>query len=238
MNNSWFKAVRSPDVLELIKASPPAFSLAFLIAYRARYTEGFNCDGLEQGEAMLGDHKSYGMSARQYRTAKQQLAKWRFATFKTTSRGTLGKLADTRLFDPLNIVSDKLGDKQPTSCRQAADKLPTTNKKDKKVYNEEEGGGPLGSVEEWKLGKDRARLIKSIREEKERSEPNKDLIAGLQAELVKINSEYKRRGKSVTLSAAEQPSRPGTQKAILTDEQRDAFVAELHQLKDKLSPAG
>jgi len=206
MNNSWFKAVRSPDVLELIKVSPQAFNLAFVIAYRARYTEGFNCDGLEQGEAMLGDHKSYGMSARQYRTAKQQLAKWRFATFKTTSRGTLGKLADTRLFDPLNIASDKLGDRQATSCRQASDKLPTTNKKDKKdnkVKNEEEGGSPLGFVEEWKLWKDRERIRKSIQEEKERIKPDSGVIAGMRAELGKINAEYKRRGQSSAPSAAD-----------------------------------
>lgn len=234
MNNSWFKSIRSPDALELVKVSPQAFSLAYVIAYRARYTEGFNADGLEPGEAMLGDHKNYGMSARQYRTAKQQLAKWRFATFKTTNKGTLGKLADTRLFDPLNIASDKLGDRQPTSSRQASDKQPTTNKKDKKVKNEEEGGSPLNSVEEWKLAKDRARIRKSIQEEKDSINPNKDIIAGLHAELVKINAEYKRRGKSVTLSAAEQPSRPGTQKDIMTDEQRDAFVAELHQLKDRV----
>lgn len=236
MNNSWFKSVRSYDALELIKSSPQAFSLAYIIAYRARYTEGFNSDGLEKGEAMLGDHENYGMSARQYRTAKQQLAKWRFATFKTTSRGTLGKLVDTRLFDPLNIASDKLGDSQPTGRRQAADRRATTNNNLIKSKNEEEGESPLGSVEEWKLAKDRARIKKSIQEEMERIKPNFDVIAGLQAELGKINAEYKRRGKSVTLSAAERPSRLGAQKAIMTDEQRVAYLAELHQLKDTLSP--
>ena len=137
---SWFKSVRSSDALELIKASPNAFVLAYVIAYRARYREGFNADGLEQGEAMLGDHENYGMSARSYRTAKEQLAKWHFATFKTTNKGTLGKLTDTRLFDPLNISADKQNDSQPTSKRQASDKQPTTNKKVKKEKNEKEGG--------------------------------------------------------------------------------------------------
>lgn len=138
---SWFKSVRSADALELIKASPNAFVLAYVIAYRARYREGFNADGLEQGEAMLGDHENYGMSARSYRTAKQQLTKWHFATFKTTNKGTLGKLIDTRLFDPLNISADKQNDSQPTSKRQAADKQPTTNKKVvRRNTNEIEGG--------------------------------------------------------------------------------------------------
>ena len=132
--------MRSSDALELIKASQNAFVLAYVIAYRARYREGFNADGLEQGEAMLGDFKSYGMSERQYRTAKEQLTRWRFATFKTTNKGTLGKLMDTRLFDPLNISGDGQTDTQPTGRRRTADGQPTTNKKDKKENNEKEGG--------------------------------------------------------------------------------------------------
>jgi hypothetical protein len=134
---SWFKAKRTPDALELIRANRNAFVLAYVIAYRARYREGFNADGLEQGEAMLGDFKSYGMSERQYRTAKEQLAKWHFATFKTTNKGTLGKLMDTRLFDPLNISADGQNDSQPTGKRRTTDGQPTTNKKEK---NEIEGG--------------------------------------------------------------------------------------------------
>lgn len=137
---SWFKAMRSADALELIRANPNAFILAYVIAYRARYRGGFNADGLEQGEAMLGDFESCGMSEREYRTAKAQLAKWRFATFKTTNKGTLGRLIDTRLFDPLNISTDRQNDNQPTGQRQASDGQPTTNKKVKKEENEKEGG--------------------------------------------------------------------------------------------------
>jgi hypothetical protein len=134
---SWFKAVRSADALELIRACPNAFVLAYVIAYRARYRVGFNADGLEHGEAMLGDFENYGMSERQYRTAKAQLTKWHFATFKTTNKGTLGKLMDTRLFDPLNISGDGQNDSQPTVSRRTTDGQPTTNKKEK---NEKEGG--------------------------------------------------------------------------------------------------
>jgi hypothetical protein len=137
---SWFKAMRSADALELIQANRNAFILAYVIGCRARYRQGFNADGLEQGEAMLGDFKSYGMSEREYRTAKAQLTKWRFATFKTTNKGTLGKLIDTRLFDPLNISADRQNDNPPTGQRQAGDGQPTTNKKVKKENNETEDG--------------------------------------------------------------------------------------------------
>ena len=136
----WFKAVRSREVIELIRANPNAFILAYVIAHRARFHDGFNADGLERGEAMLGDFESYGMTERQYRTAKEQLTKWHFATFKTTNKGTLGKLMDTRLFDPLNISTDRQNDNQPTGKRQAGDGQPTTNKKVKKGNNEKEGG--------------------------------------------------------------------------------------------------
>ena len=36
---SWFKAVRSTEALELIKANPNAFILAYFIANRARYRD-------------------------------------------------------------------------------------------------------------------------------------------------------------------------------------------------------
>ena len=94
----WFTAIRSDDVMELILASRNAFMLAYLIAYRARWKDGFNRHGLDQGEAMLGDYAACGMTRQEYRTAKEQLAQWGFATFKTTNKGTVGKLTDTRLF--------------------------------------------------------------------------------------------------------------------------------------------
>jgi hypothetical protein len=139
----WFKAVRSREVIELIRANPNAFILTYVIAHRARFHDGFNADGLERGEAMLGDFESYGMTERQYRTAKEQLTKWHFATFKTTNKGTLGKLMDTRLFDPLNIQADGQNDTRPTDKRRAADGQPTTNKEGKKETRKQ-GTGKTG----------------------------------------------------------------------------------------------
>jgi hypothetical protein len=52
---------------------------------------------------MLGDWESYGMTKQEYRTAKRFLEKHGFATFRLTPRGTIGRLANTRLFDPLGL---------------------------------------------------------------------------------------------------------------------------------------
>ena len=65
----WFTAIRSDDVIELILANPKAFILAFMIAFRARWKDGFNRHGLDKGEAMLGDWTAYGMTRQEYRTA-------------------------------------------------------------------------------------------------------------------------------------------------------------------------
>lgn len=128
----WFRAMRSPDALELLRANPNAFLLAYIIAYRARYKIEFNADQLQQGEALLGDIKNYGMTMREYRTAKQQLTKWRFATFRRTNKGTIGRLTDTRLFDPLNVAGDRPDDNRRTIKGQSKDNRATTNNKEKK----------------------------------------------------------------------------------------------------------
>jgi len=112
-NHGWIKMMRSDDMMELIEASPLAFTLAAVIAWRARFKPGVNLiNGLQRGEAFLGDHKSYGMSKQQYRTAKKHLENWRFATFKTSSKGTTAKLINTRLFDVLNVTGEKMANTQ------------------------------------------------------------------------------------------------------------------------------
>jgi len=114
-NHGWVKMQRSPDILELIETAPLAFALAAVIALRARWSPGVSLKGLQQGEAWLGDYRACGMSLQQYRTAKKQLERWRYATFKPTSRGTTAKLIGTRLFDVLNLTANKPGNKRPTS---------------------------------------------------------------------------------------------------------------------------
>jgi hypothetical protein len=114
----WFRAMRGPDALEVIAANPLAYVLAAVICHRARFSGTFNRYGLALGEALLGDHQSYGMTERQYRTAKHQLAKWRFATFKATTKGTVARLMDSRLFSVFRLDTDGQNDGQATDGRR------------------------------------------------------------------------------------------------------------------------
>ncbi len=96
---SWFKCYRSPEALELAIGFPIAFALLYMIAYRARRTSGFNRHLLQPGEALLGDYAKCGMTEKQYRTAKKQLAEWGFASFRPTHRGTIATLSNIQIFD-------------------------------------------------------------------------------------------------------------------------------------------
>jgi hypothetical protein len=133
--DGWFKASRHSDARELARRAPSAFILAWFIADRARFKDSFSAEGLMPGEAMLGDFRQYGFSARSYRTAKQNLEKWGFATFKATPRGTVGKLTDTRLFNPSNTEGDNQTANLATNERQTDDNQTTTNKNGKNVKN-------------------------------------------------------------------------------------------------------
>lgn len=120
----YWEATRCDDALELVKANPFALVLAYIIAGRARWREGFNPHNLKFGEAFIGDFENYGMSESIYRTAKADLAKWRFATFKTTNKGTIAKLMDTRLFK-INPPKD---DGQNHGQNHGQDDKPMTDK--------------------------------------------------------------------------------------------------------------
>ncbi len=135
-NRGWFKAVRGGDGLELIRANPNAFVLAFIIASRARYRPGFHADGLQPGEAFVGDYENYGMSRQQYRTALAQLSRWQFATSRTTSRGTIARLVDTRLFEVLPQAANHPVNHRVTTGQPASNHLPTTNKNIRTYKNE------------------------------------------------------------------------------------------------------
>jgi len=131
--SGWFKAMRGNDALELIRKNPNAYALAAVIANRARWREGFNADGLVQGEALLGDYDEYGMTRQKYRTALAQLCKWSFATARATNEGTIARLTDTRLFDPLNLTGNQ-HDNQPTTIEQPqASQQATSNEEGKKA---------------------------------------------------------------------------------------------------------
>ena len=139
----WFKASRSQDAWELQIAAPNAFRLAWVIAFRARYSNGFNRFGISPGEAMLGDHDSYAMGEQAYRTAKRFLAKHKFATFKATTKGTVGKLIDTRLFEVLPLKPNGQNDRQLTDAQRTPNgRLTTTDRTERTKERDMKGGAP------------------------------------------------------------------------------------------------
>jgi hypothetical protein len=78
----YFEATRSDDALELLAANQDAFCLAYYIAARASWRDGFNRHGCAFGEAFLGAGatESYGMGKgdkgeSRYRRAKATRAK-------------------------------------------------------------------------------------------------------------------------------------------------------------------
>lgn len=135
--DGFIKMRRSQEVEELAVGHPKAFVLLTIVAFRAKRRLGFNRHNLAPGEALVGDHDRCGLTMREYRTAKEVLHKSGFATFKSTNRGTVATLVNTRVFD-INVESDdKPPDKQETTRRQARDNQTTTNKEGKKGRREE-----------------------------------------------------------------------------------------------------
>lgn len=131
---------------------PYEHTLLSVIAYRARRTDAFNGDGLQVGEALIGDYKNYGMTERRYRTAKQRLAKWGFSTFKTTNKGTIAKLTGTSIWNINADESDEQSDRQATDKRRTSDEQKTTNKNERMNKNERNTpptpqGEPVGGLE-------------------------------------------------------------------------------------------
>ena len=118
---------------------PNAFMLLYFIARRARRISG-QADGLEIGECHIGDHKSYGLSEQQYRTAKKILVSKNViqivetcrnrkkSTTGTTTIGTLVRLLDSKVWD-INpeTINDRINDRPTTDQRPTNDR-PTTNK--------------------------------------------------------------------------------------------------------------
>jgi hypothetical protein len=104
---------RQQEFWDLVKDNQ-AFALAAVIAMRARRTTGLNMNGLDVGEALLGDYKEYGMTEGQYRAAKQRLEAAGFATFCTTNKGTIARLIFTGVFDP-NLEQSNEPDNRPAT---------------------------------------------------------------------------------------------------------------------------
>ena len=114
MNSGWIAVHRTETAELLIEHCPDAFLLITQIAMRARRSD-CPITSLKKGEAMIGDFKKAGIaSERKYRTAKKKLLDSGLATFKTTSKGTIAKLADIRVYSVCREDRDEQNDEQAT----------------------------------------------------------------------------------------------------------------------------
>ena len=209
----WFRAMRSREAFELLNFNPHAFILAYVIAYRGQYSAGFNRYNLAMGEAFLGDWDNIGLTEANYRTAKAVLKKHGFATFRTTNKGTIGKLADSRLFSIFRLESNGQNNGQLTDGQRTDNGQLTTTKniRRKDVKIERKGEAPRPAL--WQLSKDEARLTKQIRERKEATMPDDKLIRGLQAELRSVREQIRQAGNEDRNPNAENVEDPHSRNA-------------------------
>jgi hypothetical protein len=106
--------MRSPESRELLH-DLLAFGLLGLIAFRACWRATFSADGLQIGEALIGDYKNCGMTRRQYRTRVARLEKWGFIETRTTCKGTIAKLRSNAVFDINSSQGARLSGADPAT---------------------------------------------------------------------------------------------------------------------------
>lgn len=97
MNRGFLKLMRGMETEELLR-DRKAFQLLTLIACRARFVRTASLDGMQYGQARIGDYPVLGMTEKEYRNAKERLARRGLASFRGTGRGTIATLLDSRVF--------------------------------------------------------------------------------------------------------------------------------------------
>lgn len=157
--SSFLKLVRSELLLDLAK-DPVAISFLVVAGLRAKWSDGPSALGLEKGEALMGDPKSYGATRAQHRRVLCLLERLQILTIKTTNKGTVIKFSDSSIFDFVNGIeqpSKSPPNSQRTTTQQPATNQPTaTNVEGKEGKNgkKEESfeGSKLASTDEdWLL---------------------------------------------------------------------------------------
>lgn len=123
------------DTAEIMRR-PGAFTLLAQIALRARQRGSMRLDGLQPGQALVGDHLTIGLSEREYRTAKKTLESVGLATFKATNKGTIAMLGPPTVFAVIGVHDDEQTGAKATGQRRAKDE-PTTTNRDKRLENSE-----------------------------------------------------------------------------------------------------
>ena len=122
----FIKYIPDSEISNYLESKPLANHLALIIAKRARRTD-CSLNNLQIGQCFIGDYKKIGLTEQQYRTAKKELKRVKFATFHGTNKGTVATLVSTELWD-INILEGNGLDNTPT----------TTNKNEKNLKKEED----------------------------------------------------------------------------------------------------
>lgn len=154
MSNRFIKFVPSEEAAYLLENHPNAMSLLMLIAMRARVYPG-HPDGLQPGDALIGDHKACGLSRQNYRTSLAKLVDLKYieiiwngkkflkrekSTINLTIKGMLVRLCDSRIWD-INIndanhqSNQRLTNSQPTGNHEQERKRKKKNEEEIKEKN-------------------------------------------------------------------------------------------------------
>lgn len=140
-NRSPFLILQRSKTTEELLQKPDCFALLTQIALRARRSDDFNLHNLKIGESFIGDYQRAGLTEQRYRTAKNNLAKWGFATFKATNKGTIAKLTDSRVYDinedEINGQDNGQTNSQATDNQRTINEQSTTKKNYKNLINKE-----------------------------------------------------------------------------------------------------
>lgn len=128
-NKPFLKLVRSKETEELL-SNPDAFILLTQIALRAKRTLDLSIYNLKIGEALIGDYKKIGLTEQRYRTAKANVQKWSLATFRSTNKGTIARLTDSRVYD---INEEEINEQTNEQPNEQPNRPATTNKNEKNI---------------------------------------------------------------------------------------------------------
>lgn len=137
----FIKFIPSEESSYLMRNHPNAFLLLCLIAERARRVAG-NIDGLQTGDAILGDYEAAGLTRKQYRTALDHLVELGLIkiiyngkkfqngekrAIKMAIKGTLVNILNSRIWD---INPDEEGQQKG---QQRANRGPTEGHEQERI---------------------------------------------------------------------------------------------------------
>jgi hypothetical protein len=141
MENNYFVKFRdhSQEFYELIKQRPSAFVLLAIIADRARKIQLTIDDGIEVGEAFIGDYQIYGATEQTYKTDKKKLINLKIITIRTTNKGTIAKIVNPSIFDISRTpsTSKRTDDQQPTNEQSTTKQEVRSQKQEREKGSEE-----------------------------------------------------------------------------------------------------